>query len=121
MEHFENEDQIAKLKRNIAIQEAAIIRSQKIMYVDDKNELIKELKKKQKGNVSGEEWEIQFAWDRQGNYLNSLSRAMTTLVSMYKQLDELTRDSGEDVQTSIGSFVDALKDNVEDVWDDEQE
>ena len=38
------EDTITKLKRNIAIQEAAIIRSQKIMHVEGKEELVKHLK-----------------------------------------------------------------------------
>nr|BDD48418.1 DNA-binding protein [Bacillales bacterium] len=123
VEHFEQEDQIVKLKRNIAIQEAAIIRAQKIMHVESKEEIIKHLRKVQSGNIDSEEWEFQYAWDRQGNFLNSLSRAMSTLTSMYKQLYELTRelDPEGDIKDKVNSFVKALTDSAEDVWDDEEE
>lgn len=122
VEHFEKEDQTTKLKRNIAIQEAAIIRSQKIMHVKDKDELIKHLKRiKDGGTFSEKEWEFQFAWDRQGNFLNSLSRAMSTLTNMYKTLAELTGDEESDVKQQIGFFVDALNDTAEEVWSDEEE
>lgn len=124
VEHFEQENEITKLKRNIAIQEAAIIRSQKIMHVESKDELIKHLKKSASNNFGEtEEWEFQYAWDRQGNFLTSLSRAMSTLMSMYKQLNELTKDNNpeDDVKDKINTFVEALNESAEDVWDDEQE
>ena len=122
VEQFEQEEQITRLKRNIAIQEAAIIRSQSIMHVEAKDELVKELKKLESTDYGDKkEYEIQFAWDRQGNYLTSLSRAMTTLMNMYKTLAELTSDEQEDVQSTIGSFVEALEGTSEDVWNDEEE
>lgn len=124
VEHFEQENEITKIKRNIAIQEAAIIRSQKIMHVESKDELIKHLKKSVSNNFGEtEEWEFQYAWDRQGNFLTSLSRAMATLMSMYKQLNELTKDNNpdNDVNDKVNSFVNALNESAKDVWDDEQE
>src|SRR5690625_1385431 len=42
VEYFQKENQITKLKRNIAIQEANIIRAQSIMHVEAKDELVKE-------------------------------------------------------------------------------
>lgn len=118
VEYLQTEDEIARLKRNIAIQEAAIIRSQSIMNVESKGELIKHLKKVQTGKVEMKEWEFQYAWDRQGSYLNSLSRAMQTLAGMYKTLAELTSEDPGELKNTIGNFVEALNSASEDVWDD---
>jgi uncharacterized protein YjcR len=57
----------------IMIQYAAIIRSQQIMYVENKDEMIKELKKEKEasgsqGDMWEKEYEFQFAWDRQATY-----------------------------------------------------
>jgi uncharacterized protein YjcR len=79
----------------IQIQYAAVIRAQKIMFVKDKEEMIKELKKEK--STSGEqmdssetEWEFQFAWDRHATFLNAQSRAMSELRNLIKQFNELT-------------------------------
>ncbi|MEM1505935.1 phage terminase small subunit [Domibacillus sp. 8LH] len=80
--------------QQIQIQFAAIIRSQKIMWVKHKEEMIKEIKKTETysddDSTSGkQEWEFQFAWDRQATFLNAQSRAMAELRSLIKQFDEL--------------------------------
>jgi uncharacterized protein YjcR len=79
----------------VQIQYAAVIRAQKIMFVEDKEEMIKELKKEK--STSGEqmdssetEWEFQFAWDRHATFLNAQSRAMSELRNLIKQFNELT-------------------------------
>lgn len=78
------------LWENINIQYAAIIRAQKIMHVTEKEEMIKELKKQTRGDTSDtDEYEFQFAWDRQSTFLQAQSRAMKTLEGMIKQYDEL--------------------------------
>lgn len=72
------------------------------MFVESKEEMIKELKKskvktndrktkKTSTNSSEEEYEyeFQFAWDRQGTFLQAQSRAMLELRSLIKQYDEL--------------------------------
>lgn len=89
---------------NIQLQFAAVIRSQKIMEVKNKNEMIKELKKikvqkdlqkndeGKKNSVEvyrEEEYEFQFAWDRQATFLNSQSKAMATLQNMISKYEEL--------------------------------
>ena len=84
----------------IIIQYAAIIRAQSIMFVTDKDEMIKELKKEKEswGNGSGSsetEWEFQFAWERQAQFLNAQSRAMSELRSLIKQFNEMATDNDE--------------------------
>jgi uncharacterized protein YjcR len=84
----------------IMIQYAGIIRAQKIMYVTDKDEMIKELKKtkesySENGSSIEEEYEFQFAWDRQATFLNAQSRAMSELRSLIKQFNELAHEDDE--------------------------
>lgn len=95
----------------ITIQYAAIIRAQKIMFVESKDEIIKELKKeKTEVEVTGEkedgeaitvptyverEYEFQFAWDRHATFLNAQSRAMSELRSLIKQFEEMASVNDE--------------------------
>ena len=121
VEQFQQEDKIQKLKRNIAIQEAAIIRSQKIMHVEDKEEVINHLKKIQESPKQKlEEYEYEYPWQRQGNYLNALSRAMDTLTKMYKTLYEITEE-GDHVKEAVNGFIKALEGTAEEVWGDNNE
>lgn len=80
----------------IKIQYAAIIRAQSIMHVESKDEMIKELKK-HKENEYGEEieYEFQFAWERQAQFLNAQSRAMSELRSLIKQFNDLAHEEDE--------------------------
>ncbi|MBU5214943.1 phage terminase small subunit [Heyndrickxia oleronia] len=89
----------------IMIQYSAIIRAQKIMFVNGKDEMIKELKKRKyeiipsndgpKQMTTEEEYEFQFAWDRQATFLNAQSRAMSELRSLIKQFNDLAHDDDE--------------------------
>ncbi|BBN97490.1 phage terminase small subunit [Sporolactobacillus terrae] len=70
----------------IMIQYTAIIRAQKIMLVESKNDLTKVLKRtKFSDTVEEKEYELQFAWDKQANFLNAQSRAMGELRALIKQ------------------------------------
>lgn len=90
IEEIKEKDKLDILWENITIQYAAIIRAQRIMYVESKEEMIKELKKEKDSDTSTErEYEFQFAWDRQATFLNAQSRAMSELRSLIKQYDEL--------------------------------
>jgi uncharacterized protein YjcR len=90
IQEIEQKNPLDILWENINIQYAAIIRAQRIMHVKDKEEMIKELKKQTRGDTSDtDEYEFQFAWDRQATFLQAQSRAMKTLESMIKQYDEL--------------------------------
>jgi len=80
----------------IQIQYAAIIRAQKIMHVESKDEMIKELKK-HKDTEWGEEveYEFQFAWERQAQLLTAQSRAIGELRSSIRQFVEMADQDDE--------------------------
>ncbi|SJO70256.1 Uncharacterized conserved protein [Clostridioides difficile] len=118
-------DKFDILWEQITIQYAAIIRAQKIMYVKDKEEMIKELKKHE-STENGEkiEYEFQFAWDRQASFLNAQSRAMSELRSLIKQYDEMIHKDWNLATEEQKNRVEKLKcevDNLskDDIGDDE--
>ena len=71
----------------IQISYAAIIRAQQIMYVRDRNDKTVEKVEKKDGNVIGEKWEVQQAWDKQANFLSAQAKAMTALRNDIKQYE----------------------------------
>ncbi|MFF2414782.1 phage terminase small subunit [Bacillus safensis] len=88
------------LWEQIQIQFTAIVRAQKIMFVENKDEMIKELKKKKSvvsdsTDIEEEEYEFQFAWDRHATFLNAQSRAMGELRSLIKQFEGLAHEKDE--------------------------
>lgn len=92
---------------SIQLQFAAVLRSQKIMHVKNKNEMIKELKKtKVQNDVVGiegnektleiyreEEYEFQFSWDRQNTFMQAQSKSYDTLVKLIKQYDDMLHNN----------------------------
>ena len=77
---------------NICLKYAAILRAQKVMYVENHEDLTKVLKRQKSGDSSWEEeYELQFAWDKQATFLKAQSTAMTALTNMLKQYEELCR------------------------------
>ncbi|ERM31610.1 ATPase subunit of terminase family protein [Clostridioides difficile P41] len=122
---IKDKDKFDILWEQITIQYAAIIRAQKIMYVKDKEEMIKELKKHE-STENGEkiEYEFQFAWDRQASFLNAQSRAMSELRSLIKQYDEMIHKDWNLATEEQKTRVEKLKcevDNLskDDIGDDE--
>lgn len=130
---------------NIQIQFTAIIRSQKIMNVKTHNDLTKELKRKKEtpgkfGDGIEEEYELQFAWDKQERFLSAQAKALKTLNDMIKTYEELLHKnwelsteeqrlrvdklkyeikllSGEEDYTESDGFIQALEGKVEEVWE----
>lgn len=82
-------DPLDVLWGQIQIAYAAIIRAQKIMYVKDIDDSTTTKIEEKSGNVCGERWEVQQAWDKQANFLKAQARAQGELRSMIKQYDEL--------------------------------
>ncbi|MBT2680038.1 hypothetical protein J7E38_13570 [Bacillus sp. ISL-35] len=108
MDAMQDRSAIDLIWDQIQIQYAAIIRAQQIMFVQDKGEMIKELKKSKyelvpdldnrgefKQIATEEEYEFQFAWDRQAAFLNAQSRAMGELRSLIRQFDEMAHAEDE--------------------------
>lgn len=83
------------LWEQIQIAYAAIIRAQQIMYVRDRDDKTIERIEEKKGRIIGERWEVQQAWDKQGNFLQAQARAQAELRSMIKQYDELLHKNWE--------------------------
>ncbi len=79
------------LWENIQIKFTAIVRAQKIMFVRDHDDKTVEKVEEKGGNVWGEKWEVQHAWDKQATFLNAQSRAMSTLTSMIFKYEEMCR------------------------------
>ena len=86
-------DSLDVLWQNIQIQYVAILRAQKLMYVKDQDDKTVEKIETKDGNVIGERWEVQQAWDKQATFLSAQSRAMQTLTNMIKQYDAMV-DTG---------------------------
>ena len=82
-------DPLDVLWDQVQIAYAAIIRAQQIMYVKDRNDKTIERIGQKKGKISGEEWEVRQAWDKQANFLQAQARAQKTLEGLIKQYDEL--------------------------------
>jgi len=95
----------------IVIQYTAIARAQRIMFVTEKQEMIKELKKRKSELGSNprydpndpdskpleevfleEEWEFQFSWDRQATFLTAQSKAMKTLEGLIQRYEAMATD-----------------------------
>lgn len=96
MEEIQERSPADMIWDQIQIQYAAIIRAQRIMFVQDKDDLTKVLKKEKPGMFGDErEWEFQFAWDRHATFLNAQSRAMGELRGLIKQFDQLAHEEDE--------------------------
>ncbi|MEK6455210.1 phage terminase small subunit [Caldifermentibacillus hisashii] len=72
------------------------IRAQKIMYVKDKEDMTKVIKKQKsysdnKSSSEEIEYEIQHAWDKQAKALTSQAAAMAAISRKIKQYEELLR------------------------------
>lgn len=80
----------------VQIAYAAIIRAQSIMYVrDQKDVTVTKIGQKDGETVTEERWEVQQAWDKQGNFLQAQARAQKTLEGLIKQYDELLHKNWE--------------------------
>lgn len=114
IEEIQTKDEIDILWEQISIQYAAIIRAQRVMYVKDKEEMIKEIKKEEytADGDSKLEYEFQFAWDRQATFLNAQSRAMSELRSLIKQYDSMVNNNLELVTEEQRLRIEKLKAEV---------
>ena len=106
-------DPLDLLWHQIQIQYAAIIRAQKIAYVKDQHDKTIERVEEKDGNVIGERWEVQQAWDKQENFLKAQSRAMSTLANMLRHYEQMLRDRGENVTEEQRLRLDKLRAETE--------
>ena len=143
IQDIEKKNPLDILWENIQIAYAAIVRAQQIMYVKDHEDKTIEKIEEKEGNVIGEKWEVQQAWDKQATFLKAQARAQGELRSLIKQYDELLHSNYElateeqkarieqiRAKTAIISgvdeeeieddgFLEALKGEVSGVWEEE--
>lgn len=78
------------LWENIVIQYTAIARAQRLMFVEDVEDHTQVLRRRKDSDTSEErEWEFQFSWDKQANFLQAQSRAIKTLEGLIARYEEL--------------------------------
>ena len=102
-------DPLDVLWDQIQIAYAAIIRAQQIMYVKDREDKTTEKIEEKEGNVIGERWEVQQAWDKQANFLKSQARAQSELRSLIKQYDEMLHKNWELATEEQKARIDVMK------------
>ncbi|MFR1866869.1 phage terminase small subunit [Eisenbergiella massiliensis] len=135
-------DPLDVLWDQIQIAYAAIIRAQHIMYVRDREDsTTTKIGQKDGDTVTEERWQVQQAWDKQGNFLKSQARAQGELRSLIKQYDEMLHRNwelateeqkariavmkaksqmGDEEETADDGFLDALNGIAAEDWTDEE-
>ena len=106
---------------SILLKFAAILRTQKIMYVKNKKDTTKELKKESWGKTGSEEYEIQFAWDKQATFLQAQSKAMRELTNMIIQYENLINKNWDYITEEQRLRVEKLKVEVTKLNDEDLE
>lgn len=98
----------------VQIAYAAIIRAQSIMYVKDRDDVTTtQIGQGYSDSGSSEKWEVQQAWDKQGNFLQAQARAQKTLEGLIKQYDELLHKNWELASDEQRARIAVLKAQVE--------
>ena len=92
---IEQADPLDLLWHQIQIAYAAIIRAQRIAYVKDQDDKTVEKIERKDGNVFGERWEVQEAWDKQNEFMKAQARAQSELRSLIKQYDDMLHRNWE--------------------------
>ena len=126
------------LWHQIQIAYAAIIRAQKIAYVEDRDDRTKE---KTGSFDNGDTYSIQQAWDKQNNFLKAQARAQGELRSLIKQYDEMLHRNwdlateeqrtrievmrakaqlNETPETADDGFLEALNGSAAEDWTDDE-
>ena len=143
IQEIEKKGPLDILWENIQIAYAAIVRAQQIMYVKDHEDKTIEKIEEKEGNVIGEKWEVQQAWDKQATFLKAQARAQGELRSLIKQYDELLHSNDDlateeqkarieqiraktaiisgvdEEETEDDGFLEALKGEAYAVWEEE--
>ena len=101
------------LWHQIQLAYAAIIRAQKIAYVKDKDDKTIEKVEEKVGNIIGEKWEVQQAWDKQSNFLKAQARAQGELRALIKQYDEMLHKNWDRATEEQQTRIEFMKLQIE--------
>ncbi|HIY01489.1 MAG TPA: terminase [Candidatus Blautia faecipullorum] len=111
-------DPLDLLWHQIQIAYAAIIRAQRIAYVKDQQDKTVEKVEEKDGNVIGERWEVQQAWDKQNEFLKAQARAQGELRAMIKQYDEMLNKDWEAASDEQRARINQIKAQTEHMYSD---
>lgn len=109
---IEQADPLDLLWHQIQIAYAAIVRAQRIAYVKDRDDKTVEKIEEKDGNVIGEKWEVQQAWDKQENFLKAQARAQGELRAMIKQYDEMLHKDWEAASEEQKARIEQIRINT---------
>lgn len=110
---IEDANPLDLLWHQIQLAYAAIIRAQKIAYVKDKDDKTIEKVEKKVGNIIGEKWEVQQAWDKQSNFLKAQARAQGELRALIKQYDEMLHKNWDKATEEQQTRIEFMKLQIE--------
>ena len=109
---IEQADPLDLLWHQIQIAYAAIVRAQRIAYVKDQDDKTIEKIEEKVGNVIGQKWEVQQAWDKQENFLKAQARAQGELRAMIKQYDEMLHKDWETASEEQKARIEQIRANT---------
>ena len=109
---IEQADPLDLLWHQIQIAYAAIVRAQRIAYVKDRDDKTVEKIEEKAGNVIGEKWEVQQAWDKQNEFLKAQARAQGELRAMIKQYDEMLHKDWEAASEEQKARIEQIRINT---------
>lgn len=109
---IEQADPLDLLWHQIQIAYAAIVRAQRIAYVKDQDDKTIEKIEEKVGNVIGQKWEVQQAWDKQENFLKAQARAQGELRAMIKQYDEMLHKDWEAASEEQKARIEQIRTNT---------
>ena len=109
---IEQAEPLDLLWHQIQIAYAAIVRAQRIAYVKDRDDKTVEKIEEKDGNVIGEKWEVQQAWDKQENFLKAQARAQGELRAMIKQYDEMLHKDWEAASEEQKARIEQIRTNT---------
>lgn len=109
---IEQADPLDLLWHQIQIAYAAIVRAQRIAYVKNRDDKTVEKIEEKDGNVIGEKWEVQQAWDKQNEFLKAQARAQGELRAMIKQYDEMLHKDWEAASEEQKARIEQIRINT---------
>ena len=119
---IQSADPLDLLWDNIQLQYTAIIRAQKLMYVQNQwDKTIEKIEHGEGETSEKDKWEVQQAWDKHATFLQAQSRAMKTLESMIRQYDELLNNNRDMVTEEQRQRISLLKAQTDKLTGNNQE
>ena len=109
---IEQADPLDLLWHQIQIAYAAIVRAQRIAYVKDQDDKTIEKIEEKVGNVIGQKWKVQQAWDKQENFLKAQARAQGELRAKIKQYDEMLHKDWEAASEEQKARIEQIRTNT---------